>query len=126
MAFHITGRVVRVPRVEGSGVAGAERIGGDRDGKKFLSVCNRARVPQGFPVSSVRAGVEQVRGWGVNPDALLFHFVGLGTAPDALRCCAGLGVSSGSAQRLGAGSSYEQSRHTYWCSKCCPDRSGGR
>jgi len=55
--FTLPGVVVRVPRVEESGLWGAERIGSDRYGKKCLSGCNRARVPQGFPVSSVRAGV---------------------------------------------------------------------
>ncbi len=118
--------MARVPRVEESDFSKTERIGGDRHGKKWLSWWFRARIVEHFPVGSVRAGVEQERGWVVNPDALLFLFSEPETAPGGLRCYGDHAMSSGNAPLLGAGSLSERAWRTLRCSSGFHDRSDDR
>jgi hypothetical protein len=99
--------VCRVAAVAESQVGGTDDIRADRNGSKWPSQCDRARLSALFPVRSMQITVEQGGRLAGNPDALLFVFDVPGTGVVDPRYCAGRdGLNGsvwppGSARRIG-------------------------
>ena len=105
--------VCLVAAVAESQVGGTDDIRADRNGNKWPSQCDRARLSALFSVRSMQIAVEQGGRPAGNPDALLFVFCSPGNGAVDLRYCAGRDELNGSVWRHGGARRIGHNPHSH-------------